>query len=69
MVMKQKTNEDIVAENELILKSDMKVAHALHIVLFFLLVLLKLLRKPADVPMRLGLEQDFSFQPSGEWEQ
>lgn len=51
------------------LKSDMKVAWALHTAFFFLLVLLKPLRNPAEVPMRSGLEQTLCSQPSGEFPQ
>lgn len=52
MAMKQKTNEDIIAGKCINLKSDMKVACALHIVLSFLLVILKPIRNPAEVPVR-----------------
>lgn len=40
----------------------MEVARALYIVLFFLLVLPKPLRNPAEVPMRSGLGQTLSSQ-------
>ena len=49
------------------LKSDMKVACALHIALSFLLVLLKAMRNPAEVPVRSDLEQTLSSHPSGEF--
>lgn len=47
----------------------MNVAYALHIMLSFLVVVLKPVNNPVEVTVRSGLEKTLSFQSSGEFPQ